>query len=50
MIEINATMIAQVVNFLILAAILRALAYEPVAKMLKQRKKRTMTKKPLKKL
>jgi len=30
-------MIAQVVNFLILAAILRALAYEPVAKMLKQR-------------
>ena len=49
MIEINATMIAQVVNFLILAAILRALAYEPVAKMLKQ-KKRTMTKKPLKKL
>ena len=37
MIEINATMIAQVVNFLILAAILRALAYEPVAKMLKQR-------------
>jgi len=37
LIEINATMIAQVVNFLILAAILRALAYEPVAKMLKQR-------------
>lgn len=37
MIEINATMIAQVVNFLILAAILRALAYKPVAKMLKQR-------------
>ena len=37
MIEINATMIAQVVNFLILVAILRALAYEPVAKMLKQR-------------
>ena len=37
MIELNATMIAQVVNFLILAAILRALAYEPVAKMLKQR-------------
>jgi F-type H+-transporting ATPase subunit b len=30
-------MIAQVVNFLILAAILRALAYKPVAKMLKQR-------------
>ena len=37
MIEINATMIAQVLNFLILAAILRALAYKPVAKMLKQR-------------
>ena len=37
MIEINATMVAQVVNFLILAAILRALAYKPVAKMLKQR-------------
>ncbi|MBQ6975906.1 MAG: F0F1 ATP synthase subunit B [Selenomonadaceae bacterium] len=30
-------MIAQVVNFLVLVAILRALAYEPVAKMLKQR-------------
>ena len=37
MIEINATMIAQVVNFLVLVVILRALAYEPVAKMLKQR-------------
>lgn len=37
MIEINATIIAQVLNFLILVAILRALAYEPVAKMLKQR-------------
>ena len=37
MIEINATILAQVVNFLILVAILRALAYEPVAKMLKQR-------------
>lgn len=37
MIEINATMIAQILNFLILAAILRALAYKPVAKMLKQR-------------
>ena len=37
MIEINATIIAQVVNFLILVVILRALAYEPVAKMLKQR-------------
>lgn len=37
MIEINATIIAQVVNFLVLVVILRALAYEPVAKMLKQR-------------
>lgn len=37
MIEINATIIAQILNFLILVAILRALAYEPVAKMLKQR-------------
>jgi len=37
LIELNATMIAQVVNFLILAAILRALAYKPVARMLKQR-------------
>lgn len=37
MIELNATMIAQVLNFLILVAILRALAYKPVAKMLKQR-------------
>lgn len=37
MIDINATIIAQVLNFLILVAILRALAYEPVAKMLKQR-------------
>ena len=37
MIEINATMVAQVLNFLILAAILRALAYKPVARMLQQR-------------
>ena len=37
MIEINATIVAQVVNFLILVAILRALAYKPVAKMLQQR-------------
>ena len=37
MIEINATMVAQVLNFLILAAILRALAYKPVAKLLQQR-------------
>ena len=37
MIELNATMIAQVLNFLILAAILRAVAYKPVAKLLQQR-------------
>ena len=37
MIELNATMVAQVLNFLILAAILRALAYKPVARMLQQR-------------
>lgn len=37
MIDLNATMIAQVLNFLILVAILRALAYKPVAQMLKQR-------------
>lgn len=37
MIEINATMIAQVLNFLILAVILRAVAYKPVAKLLQQR-------------
>lgn len=37
MIDINATIIAQIVNFLVLVVILRALAYEPVAKMLKQR-------------
>lgn len=37
MIEINATIIAQVLNFLILVVILRALAYKPVARMLQQR-------------
>ncbi len=37
MIEINATILAQVLNFIILVLILRALAFEPVAKMLKQR-------------
>ncbi len=37
MIELNATLIAQILNFLILVAILRALAYKPVAKMLQQR-------------
>ena len=37
MIEINATLVAQIINFLILAAILRALAYKPVARLLQQR-------------
>lgn len=37
MIELNATLIAQIVNFLILVIILRALAYKPVARMLEQR-------------
>ena len=37
MIEINATMLAQILNFLILAIILRALAYKPVSRLLKQR-------------
>ena len=37
MIEINATIIAQILNFLILVAILRAVAYKPVARLLQQR-------------
>ena len=37
MIDINATMVAQVFNFLLLVVILRALAYKPVAKILQQR-------------
>ncbi|MBQ6132041.1 MAG: F0F1 ATP synthase subunit B [Selenomonadaceae bacterium] len=37
MIEINATIIAQVLNFLILVVILRAVAYKPVAGLLQQR-------------
>lgn len=37
MIEINATFFAQILNFLILVAILRALAYKPIYKILKQR-------------
>ncbi|MBQ3451090.1 MAG: F0F1 ATP synthase subunit B [Selenomonadaceae bacterium] len=37
MIEINATIIAQVLNFLILVVILRAVAYKPVARLLQQR-------------
>ena len=37
MIEINATIIAQILNFLILVILLRAVAYKPVVKMLKAR-------------
>ena len=37
MIEINATIIAQVINFLILVILLRAVAYKPVARLLQQR-------------
>ena len=37
MIEINATILAQILNFLILVIILRAVAYKPVARLLQQR-------------
>ena len=37
MIEINATIIAQVINFLILVVLLRAVAYKPVVRLLEQR-------------
>ena len=37
MIDINATLIAQILNFLILVAILRAVAYKPIVRMLKAR-------------
>lgn len=37
MIEINGTLIAQILNFLILAGILRAVAYKPVVNILKAR-------------
>ena len=37
MIELNATLIAQILNFLILVVILRLVAYKPVARMLQQR-------------
>ncbi|MBR1397610.1 MAG: F0F1 ATP synthase subunit B [Selenomonadaceae bacterium] len=37
MIEINATIIAQILNFLILVVILRAVAYKPVVRLLQQR-------------
>ena len=37
MIELNATLIAQILNFLILVVILRLVAYKPVARLLQQR-------------
>ena len=37
MIELNATFFAQILNFLILVAILRAVAYKPIMRMLKKR-------------
>ena len=37
MIELNATFFAQILNFLILVVILRAVAYKPVVRMLKAR-------------
>ena len=37
MIEINATILAQIINFLILVIFLRAVAYKPVARLLQQR-------------
>ena len=40
MIELNATFFAQILNFLILVAILRAVAYKPVVRMLKARENR----------
>ena len=40
MIELNATFFAQILNFLILVVILRAVAYKPVVRMLKAREDR----------
>lgn len=37
MIELNATFFAQIINFLVLVAVLKAFAYKPVAKMLQER-------------
>lgn len=40
MIEINATLIAQMLNFLVLVVLLRIFAYKPIVKMLKEREER----------
>lgn len=37
MIDINATLVAQMLNFLILVVLLRAVAYKPICKMLQER-------------
>ncbi len=40
MIDINSTLIAQILNFLILVAILRAVAYKPIVKVMQARSKK----------
>ena len=40
MIDINATLVAQMLNFLILVVVLRLVAYKPIVKMLKEREER----------
>lgn len=40
MIDINATLVAQMLNFLILVVILRLVAYKPIVNMLKEREER----------
>lgn len=40
MIDINSTLIAQILNFLILVAILRAVAYKPIVKVMEAREKK----------
>ena len=40
MIDLNMTLVAQILNFLILVALLRWLAYKPVVSMLKARENR----------
>ena len=37
MIDINPTLLAQIINFLILVILLKAVAYKPIVKMLKER-------------
>lgn len=40
MIDINSTLIAQILNFLVLVAILRAVAYKPIVKVMEARSKK----------